>query len=165
MKWLFRLVTLAAVGALAVWLWTVLFPGPETLIHNRLNKVAALLSFAQDEGRLSRLAKAQRLGAFFSPDIEISIDTPGLSQHTVNGRDELTQHATAVAMALGSLRVHLVDVKIGLSADKTEATVSLTAEALVQGEPTPSVQEFKIAFRKIDGEWLIVRVQSVRALS
>ena len=54
MKIIFRLVLLAALVALGVWLWTVLFPSPEKVIHKRLIGLANVVSFSPNEGDLVR---------------------------------------------------------------------------------------------------------------
>ncbi len=165
MKIVVRLFFLAALIALGFWLWTVFFPSPETVIRKRLTKVAALLTFDSKEGQIARIANVQQLAGYFSTDIEITVDTPSQSRQTVSGRDELTQKALGVRMVLTGLRVTFLDPNITLSADKLEATVNLTGQATVPGDRDLFVQELKFFFRKIDGEWLIVRVETVRTLT
>ena len=48
MKIVFRIVLLAALAALGVWLWTMLFPSPEKIIRQRLDAVAQRASFAAE---------------------------------------------------------------------------------------------------------------------
>ena len=67
MKIVFRLVLAAALVALGVWLWTVLFPSPEKVIRKRLTELARTVSFSPNEGNLVRLAGAQNLAAFSPP--------------------------------------------------------------------------------------------------
>ena len=58
MKILFRLILLAVVAAAGVWLWTVLFPGPEKVIRRRLAEIARLASFNASESPLAALGGA-----------------------------------------------------------------------------------------------------------
>ena len=46
MKIVFRFFLLAALAALGVWLWFVLFPSPEKIIRARLTKLARTASFS-----------------------------------------------------------------------------------------------------------------------
>jgi hypothetical protein len=165
MKLTLRLVLLAAFIGLGGWLWTVLFPGPETIIRKHLAKVAALVSFPSQEGQLARIANVQQLGGYFAPDVEISVDTPGHPRQTFSGRDELTQAALGARAALPGLQVKFVDLNIQLAPDRTSATVDLTGEARLAGDRDFFVQELKFYFRKSDGQWLIVRVETVRTLT
>jgi len=165
MKLFVRLVLLAALVALGFWLWTVFFPSPETVIRKRLSKVAELASFGSKEGQIARLANVRQLTGFVSPDIEISVDTPDRSQQVISGREELFQRAMGARMALGSLSVEFVDMSVSLGADRTEATVILTGRARVAGDRDPFVQELKFFLRKMGGDWLIVRIETIRTLT
>jgi len=57
-----------------------------------------------------------------------------------------------------------VDVTVVVGTDGQAAQAHLTAKANLPGESMPQVQELKIGFRKIEREWLIDRVQTVRTL-
>jgi hypothetical protein len=43
--------------------------------------------------------------------------------------------------------------------------VNLTGKAIVPGERDISAQEFNFQLKKVDGKWLIYRVETVRTLS
>ena len=165
MKIFIRICLAAAVIALGFWLWTLVFPGPEKIIRKRLTKVAALLSYDSKEGQIARLANVNQLAGFFSSDVTVIVDTPARSRHEISGRDELTQAAMGARMALSGLRVEFLDLNVTLSPDNSEATVALTGEARVSGDRDLFVQELKFVLRKIDGDWLIVRIETVRTLT
>ncbi|HWF17805.1 MAG TPA: hypothetical protein VG754_00975, partial [Verrucomicrobiae bacterium] len=76
MNKVFKIFLLLALLGLGYWLWTVLFPNPQQVIRNRLNKLASLASFSSDDGNISRVAKIQRLGALFADNVQITIDVP-----------------------------------------------------------------------------------------
>jgi hypothetical protein len=61
--------------------------------------------------------------------------------------------------------VKFLDLNVTLSPDKTEAVVHLTGEARVPNERDLFVQELKFQLRRIEGKWLIVRVETVRTLT
>ncbi len=165
MKLFFRIVLFLAVVALGYWLWTVIFPNPEKVIRKRLDKVATLVSFTGKEGNIAKIANIEQLTGYFAADIEIIVDTPAQSQHTLSGRDELRQAALGVRNMLSGLNVEFLDQTITFNADKTEATVSLTGRARVPGDRDLLVQELKFTLRKMDGDWLIVRIETVRTLT
>jgi hypothetical protein len=54
---------------------------------------------------------------------------------------------------------------VTVAPDKQSAVADLTVQANISGEPDPIVQEMKFTLRKIDGRWLITRVETVRTLS
>ena len=81
MKMALRLVLLAALIAAGVWLWTILFPGPEKIVRKRLAQAASEASFKSGENPLVSAARAETLAGFFSTNVEVNIDLPEHGQH------------------------------------------------------------------------------------
>ncbi len=165
MKIALRILLLAALVALGLWFWTLLFPAPEKVIRQRLTKLAWTVSFSSNEGEVMRLAGARNLAGFFSTNVEINIDVPGRVHHDLMGREEITQAALATRSAFGSLTVKFPDIKVTVAPDRQSAVADLTLEAHIAGEPDPIVQEMKFTLQQTDGEWLITRVETVRAFT
>jgi len=165
MKIALRLVLLAALAALSIWLWTVFFPSPEKIIRQRLDKVAKEASFAPNESTLARLASAESLANEFATNVEVNIDTREANRQEFVGRDQITQAALAARSAVGSLNVKFLDVVVTVAPNKQSATADLTVDANVSGQPEAIVQQVKITFQKISGQWLITRATTVRVLS
>lgn len=165
MKTIIRLFLLTLLAALGFWLWTVFFPSAESVIKKRLAKVSTLLTFNSKEGQIAKIANVEDLTGCFSRDIEIIVDTPVQSRQTISGNDDLRQILLGARMALTALAVEFKDVTVEVAPTKTEATVSLTARAQVAGDRDQFVQEAKFTLRKIDGKWLIVRIETVRTLT
>src|SRR5262249_32250024 len=159
-----RLIFLAAVLALVFWGWLVLFPGPDRIIRKRLAEVARLVSVVPNEGPLARLANAQKLTTFCTPDLEVALEVPGPSAQTIGGRDELLQTAVAARSIMTNLKVEFLDIGVAIDRDKQTALVRLTAKANLPGENIPEVQELKIAFQKMGHDWLIRRAETVKTL-
>src|SRR4051812_24438119 len=104
MKKVFRLVLLLGLIALGYWAWTVLFPSPQKVIRGRLLKMAQLASFPAGQGNLSRVADIQRLGTYFTDEIEVVMDVPGIGTHTFNRREEVTQAAMGAKSVVSSVK-------------------------------------------------------------
>jgi len=165
MKWAFRVALGIIVVAVGVWIWLTFFPGPEQAIRKRLAEVAQLGSFvASKEGQLAKLANAQKLTTFFTPDAEVSVDVPELHQK-LSGQDELLKAAVAVRTILSSLQVELLDINITFGPDKTSAIAILTLKVRANGERDFTPQELKFTLKKVKGDWLIREAQTVRTLS
>jgi hypothetical protein len=165
MKTVLRVILLAALVALGVWLWFVLFPGPEKIIRRRLTELARTASFSSGENDLARLAAAQKLTGFFATNIELNIDVPGRVQHRLLGRDEIKQAAFGARSTLGGLKVTFLDISVTVAPDKQSAVADLALEANIAGQHDTIVQEMKFTFQKTDDGWLISRVETVRTLS
>lgn len=164
MKWP-RLLLAAAGGALAVWAWLALHPSPERLIRRQLDGVARAASFGPNQGMLAKLASAESLANYFSTNVDIKIDVPGRQEHRLAGREEIQQAALAARGTVQGLTVTFPDVTIIVNADQQSAVADLTLQAQVSGEQDMVVQEVKVTLRKINGQWLITKVETVRTLS
>jgi hypothetical protein len=159
-----RLTLAVAAVALGVWLWGVLFPGPEKVIRSRLKEIAELVSFPANEAPLSALTEVQQLCARVSQDVEIHVDAPGFGRRTVQGRQSLREGAMAYRSALNGVNVQFPDIRVVVSPDKQSAEVWLTVTARLPTEPDLSVQEMKLGFRKLSGDWLITRAETTKPL-
>ena len=165
MKVIIRIVLLAALAALGIWLWTVLFPSPEKVVRRRLTELARTVSSSANESDLTRLASARSVAGFFAATVELNVDLPELGQHNSMDREEITQLALMGRSRAGGLRVKFPDINITVAPDQQSAVADLTVEANVSGEHDPIVQEMKFTLRKTDGQWLITRVETVRTLT
>jgi hypothetical protein len=163
MKWP-RLLLATVVVALGAWAWMALHPSPETLIRKLLDGVARAASFGPNQGYLAKLNGAQTLADFFSTNVEVNLDVPGRQEHRLAGREEIQQAALAARASVQSLAVNFPDVTIMVNADKESAVADATLQARVAGEQDMIVQEMKFTLRKINGSWLIVKVETVRTL-
>ena len=164
MKKLIRLVLLVGMIALAVWVGLNLFPNPKQAIRNRLNKLAQLASYSAREGNLSRIANIQKLGLLFSDDAQVTVDVPGLEAHTFNRREELMQAAMAAKSVSTAIKAEFLDMNIELGSGNLSALVDLTLKAKVTGDNDMIAQELKFTMKKINGDWLITRIETVKTL-
>ena len=165
MKTVYRLVLLVALVAAGVWLWTILFPGPEKIIHKRLAQAASEASFKSGENPLISAARAENLASRFATNVEININVPEYGRQEFVGRAEITQIAAGARMRLRSLKVEFPDVSVTVAPDKQSAVADVAVRLQASGEKDYNVQEVKFTFQKIGGDWLITRVETVRASS
>jgi hypothetical protein len=163
-NWLLRLALLVALVALGILAWRLLFPNQERIIRKRLAELAECASFQQNEAPLAKLANSQKLGTFFTSDVEITVNPPGRMQHTIAGREELLQAAAAARTQLTSLALEFPDILVNLGDDRLSAVVNLTAKGKIGGERDLYVQEFEFSLRKVDGTWLISQIRPVKTL-
>jgi hypothetical protein len=165
MKIFTRLVTLLAVFALGWWLWTVLFPSDETVIRKRLDRVAALMTFDSKEGGIAMAANVSELIGLFEVEVEVEIDTPEFQRQSLAGRDMIRNAALAARQNYSPLEVKFLDQNVTIAPDGTNATVHLTGQVRQPGKRDLLVQELKFMLRKVNGKWIIHRVETVRTLT
>jgi ketosteroid isomerase-like protein len=163
-RWLWRLVFLAAVVAAGIWLWRVLFPGPEQVIRKNLTALARAACVVPNEAPMTKLANTLKVASFFTQDTEVILDLPGQSMQTIHGKDRIREAVGATRNLVTSLKVELVDVLVTVSGDRKSATVHCTGRGDLPGDSNPMVQEFKVEMQKVDGDWLISRAETVRTL-
>ena len=165
MKTAFRLVFLAAVAILGFWLWTILFPSPEKVVLKKISSLAATATVNVHDSNLIRAAKAANLVDFFTTDAEIILNVPDLPNRTLSGREEIQETALAVFANVKTLNVQFLDVTARIGADKQAADVSCTVKVNTGDSKDYGVQELHFQFKKVDGTWLISRVETVKTLS
>ena len=164
MKIALRFILFAALVALGVWLWFILFPSPEKVIRRRLTELARTVSTSANESDLARLAAARSVAGFFAATVELNVDLPELGQRTMD-REEITQVALMGRSRAGGLRVKFPDINITVAPDQQSAVADLAVEANISGERDSVVREMKFTLQKTDGQWLITRVETVRTLT
>jgi len=165
MKTALRLVLLAAVAALGFWLWIVFFPSPEKVVLKKIASLAATATFSAGDGNITRANKVGNLIGFFAVDAEIVFDAPGQGARTLSGRDEIRDAARAGFASLTTLKVEFLDVTVRLGADRQTADVNCTAKVNAGDSKDFGVQEMHFQLKKVDGNWLITRAETVKTLS
>ena len=165
MKIVVRLILLLAVAALVFWLWTVFFPSPEKVIRKQLTALAADVSFTADENNLIKVAHAQSVGNFFASNVVINVTIPGHDQETITGPEEIVQAALILRQNSTSCDMKFPDIDVVVAPDKMSATAEVTVDASLSGESNAILQEVKFTFEKVDGHWLINKVETVKVLS
>ncbi len=164
-RWFWRVIIAAALVVVAVWLYSVFFPSPERAIRARLTELAKSASFGGNEPPLAAMANAQRVAGFFMEDVQIQVELPGRVGATVSGRDEVRDKTIALRSLGAGLQVEFLDINIIVASDKNSAEANLTLKGRIAGEKDLIVQELKMLLNKIDGDWKIKRVETVKTLS
>ena len=165
MKLAKRLILLLLLVVVGLWLWSVVFPGPEKAIRQHLAQTARAASFPANEGPMDRLSNLGAFAKCFSPDAQVKFESPGGGTQSLAGRDDLMRAAGAARTLISALQVDFVDAILVVAPDRETATVDLTVRATVPGDRDFFVQEMKVYLKKFGRSWLIVRAESVKTLS
>jgi hypothetical protein len=164
MKIAFRLVLLAAAATLGFWFWTVLFPSPEKLVLKKISSLARTATISVSDGNITRATKVSNLIGYFAVDADIHFDVTGYPAHTLSGRDEIREAAAGGFTSLTTLTIQFLDLTVRLGADKLTADVSCTAKVNAGDSKDFGVQEMHFQLKKIAGDWLITRAETVKTL-
>lgn len=150
---------------LGVWGWFLFFPGPEKVIRSRLYTLARSVSFEPKDGAIARGYSAQKAAGFFTLDVEVNVDIRGMELKQFSGRDEILQAVLMGMRSVRGLKVEFLDINITLGSDRQTAKANLTGKWTLAGERDFNVLEFDFLLKKVDGVWLIYRVDTVKTLS
>jgi hypothetical protein len=162
-----RFLLLAALIGGGVWLWMYFHPGPEEAIRRRLADVAREFSFTGKEGMGAKAVHSQKVASYFGREVTLMVDLPEMSSHESMTRDEIARLALVLRSSpyFRSLKVQCLDPVITLGADRKSAIVELTIRAETIGNKYLVVQEMKFTMKEVDGDWLILRVETVKTLN
>jgi hypothetical protein len=157
---------LVAVAVVAgICLWPIIFPSPQHIIRARLNEMARDASFNDGQSALSGYLAAQKVGGFFSTNVQVVLNDPGTLVDTLTGRDQIIQTMIGIHESVNNFKVDFPDINVTVAPDKSSATADLTIRAQVGGKDDSMAEEMKLTFEKIDGQWLITYVQTVSVLT
>src|SRR5438093_5221665 len=131
------------------------------MIRKLIAAVAATASLKSDENALVKLAGANKLAGFFTPDAVINLDVAGLRSRTINGRDELVEIATAARANLHEAKIRLYDIVVEVAGSRETAIVRLTALANLDGSTDPVFQLMRMELKKMGGDWKISQVETL----
>ena len=163
-KTILRVAALLVIGWLLLLGYWHFFPSQETRIRRMLGDLARVVNTSPNSSPIAKLAAANELAGFFAKDVEINVNVPGAGQHTFSGREEIIQAAAAAQSYSRSVKVEFLDIIVRLQTDKQSAVADLTAKITQAGEREFDVQELKFRIKKVDREWRITRVETVRTL-
>jgi hypothetical protein len=164
-QWFVRILLLAILIAVGIWLWQIFFPNPVHQIRKRLAEVAQAASFSGKEAPAAQAYNSQHLTTFCTDDVEVVVELPGRSRYTVHGRDELFTGAMAARGFANGLSVEFLDINITVAPDHESAVADLTAKGKVPGEREILAQELKMTLKKIGRKWFIQKIETVKSLS
>jgi len=155
---------LAVLGGLGIWLWLVLFPSPEQAVRKQVADLAATATLRPNDGAITRAGKVSSLIGLFATNADISYDLPGVGAGALSGRDEIREAAVGGFTRATALTVQFLDATVRVGADRQSAVVSCTARVSAGDSRDFGIQEMRFQFQKVDRDWLITRVETVKTL-
>ena len=162
-QWLLRAILLGVLLLLGFWAWHIFFPNPEKAIRRRLTEIAQLASCSSNEGALAKGINAEKLGSYCTADVTVSMNLPGVPPLTT-GRDAVVKGSLWARSNLAPISAQLSDIVVTVAADKQSAIADLTIRVRVSTDTDFYIQELAVRMKKLSGEWLVSRVDSVKTL-
>jgi len=137
--------------------------GDEGRIRAALEELAATVGEPRAEG-FAQMTRAAAFGSFFTPDVEVDVGAP---YAPFRGRDTIIAMAAKAAAPGQGLDVRFVDVEVDVAPGGTEAIARMTAtvaDRRAASDRGIDARELEMAWRKVDGHWLIARVTGIETL-
>lgn len=164
MKLAIRLVLLAIAIALCVWLWIYLHPTPQEAIRRQLVALGKSATLEKREGNIAAGLRADEFSGFFGREVALNMEPRALFPDSVD-RAEIARVMLTIRTTYRSLDVNILDPVITVGADKKSAIVELTVNVAGDGDRHLLVQEMKFTMKQVDGNWQIIRVETVKTLN
>lgn len=147
-----------------LWAYRQLFPPDEVRIRRTLVKTAAAASIHPQESVIEKLRSINSILDACTTEIEVVVDVPELRSHSIRGREELREVLAAARGTGESVAIELMDIGVKVNQDRTSAVAQFIARARLSGAEDELVQEFRVLMNRVEGEWKIHRVESLRSL-
>ncbi len=163
-RWVPRVLFLAVLATVCWWGWGVIFPNPKSIIRKRMVELAHLASFAPNEGPLAKLMNSEKMSSYFTENVDIIVDVPGMATQRLTGRDTLLSAETALRNHVPSVNVEFPDINVSLGPDADSASANVTLRGNLAGERDRFEQEMLFLFSRKSGAWLIRHVETVKTL-
>ena len=144
------------------WMWRSGGSPPEREIRQRLHSLAGEFNGAATDG-LGTVARAARIGQFFTPDVVVEL---GQGSPPIHGRDTVIGMTARLQPRTAAFVVKLEDVSVELlDSTRAEATMTLVIRrrSVASGEESLDAREFSAELRH-DGVWRIGRVVAIDTL-
>jgi hypothetical protein len=164
MKLAIRLVFLAIAIGLCVWLWIYLHPTPQEAIRRQLVALAKTATLEKREGNIPAGLRANEFSEYFGREVALNMEPRAVFPDSIE-RSEIARVMLSIRTTYRSLGVKILDPVITVGADQKSAIVELTVNVAGDGDRHLLVQEMKFTMKEVDGNWLIIRVETVKTLN
>jgi len=157
-----RLLVLLLVAGLAILALRGYLESDRRQIERQFERLAEAASVQGTESPIAQIAQAAQVARFFTDDIVLRLGQD--SSSVIAGRDALVALA-AQARRRGAMQVMFDDVQVSVGGpDSASVYTTVTATGASLQSEVVEAREISVTLQKVDGEWLIARVEGVRTL-
>ena len=146
------------------WVWRAYLRGDEAIIRERLDALAAEVNEGAADA-LGLVARAAKIGSFFTENVVVYL---GEGTAPIEGRETVMGMAARLQPRTAAFTLALDDVNVRLTGEGTaevDLTATFTRHEQEPGNSSIDAREFDVRLRKIEGKWLIERVDGVEPLN
>lgn len=150
---------LGAAALAALMLGQALLRSPEQVIRRKIDRLMLTVSLKSDDGNLTKAAKINRFGDFFTRDVKVNLGDIRWTSSVFNSRAELRDAFKNTVMRLKFANVQASDITIEVAKNSLSARVQLLVEAAIDIEERPLRWNLQLNYEKTEEGWRIRRVR------
>ncbi len=153
------IVLLVLVSAFAWWWWQ-----PERVVARRVAGLFDAANVPADSGNITRSTRGTAIEGFLAPRVTFEGPESAAAEEVAGTRKRDDIVAMYGALAKFALQASIRDLSVqSVSVDGDRAEVAATVDALIelrnQERPVDGIQHLELAWRKIEGKWLLERAK------
>jgi len=141
--------TLAAYFVYQTWF------NPSRAVKRRLGEIAGVLSVAEDEPDLARVARLARLRSYLASDVHFRTGATELAS-----RDDIVGLLSGLRAPKGGWDIQFVDVQVAVDSESTAHAglmIELNTHDPQTGEWLADQREASVNLEKQNSDWIVVR--------
>jgi|GEM_PF-2007373 len=142
----------------------LLHTSEEDKILERLEEIRALAEITSPETGIEPLAKARRIGQFFSEQTRFDLTTAGYGIIETGSRDELVRRIIQGRARLAALELELQDAAVHIEDDAARVRLRGSGLGTLRGEQEPflEIHTVEVRLHKEAGTWLVTGAVHLR---
>jgi len=137
----------------------------ERRITRKLQALPELLTWNPRDGNIVRLGRANNLKEMLAQNITIEVNVGRGEVRGIEGRQEVYQALLAAQSSGMALKVEIPAIKATVTSTEAASAELTTFLYVGNDNREPFLQELAMELVKVEGEWLISKVRTIRTLS
>lgn len=142
----------------------LLHTSEEDRILDRLDTLRGLVEITAPETGIEPLARARRIGRFFTEQTRFDLRNAGYGIIETGSRDELVRRIIQGRARLAALEITLQDARVNIEDDRAVVRLLGSGLGTIKGEQEPflEIHTVDVTLQKEAGAWLVTGARHVR---
>lgn len=148
-------------AAVSLWIWRNAATPEDRAIRERFQSFAAEFNASTTNG-LGTVARATRLGEYFTPEVVVEL---GGGSPPIHGRETLIGMAARLQPRTSAFELGFSDITIDwVDRDRAEVTFTLVIRRRPTGEESLDAREFSVEMQSLNRQWRVSRAVAIDTL-
>lgn len=148
-------------AGVSLWIWRNAATPEERAIRDRFHSFAAEFN-APTGDNLGTLARATRLGEYFTPEVVVEL---GGGSPPIHGRDTLIGMAARLQPRTAAFQLEFTDITVDrVDGDRADVTFTLVIRRSGTGDESLDAREFSVEMHSLNRQWRVSRAVAIDTL-